>query len=463
MVERRNILGLMDEVAIWNSVLSAGDIATLADGAAPVDASDEDEDTLPDWWENKYAGDLTTLNGLAGDFDEDGLSDYDEFENGTDPTEEDTDADGLEDNVETNTGTFVSVSVTPAPTLSWPIRTMTDSMTVRRSLPTKPTRTSATRMVMGPATAPRSPRGPIPLDDDSTPGVQLVQPSFPTLLDAPIGTGVEPNFDAPGVTMLESHYPGGVLTHDNTDQNWDRVVINPATWPPTRTKTEVQPYFDHGPGGFNTPSGGNLPYIDGGGDDFTIRVDGFVELEAGDYTIHLGADDTNYFLIDTPDGPRQTGHNCCPNNHTMTFNISVKSLCPFSNLMVERGGGDWGDLSISGPGFARVALGDVAGGSPPVYTIGLNAADTDNDLLPDWWEQQYANNLTALNGLDGSDFDEDTLTDFDEFENGTDPTEEDTDADGLEDPVETNTGTFVSDIRHRHRPDKGRHRRGRAQ
>ncbi|MCP4847623.1 MAG: LamG domain-containing protein, partial [Verrucomicrobiaceae bacterium] len=93
-------LGIMDEVAIWNSVLSAGDIATLADGAAPVDASDEDGDTLPDWWETKYAGDLTTLNGLAGDFDEDGLTDYDEYEIGTDPTEEDTDADGLEDNVE---------------------------------------------------------------------------------------------------------------------------------------------------------------------------------------------------------------------------------------------------------------------------------------------------------------------------------------------------------------------------
>ncbi|MED5586372.1 MAG: LamG-like jellyroll fold domain-containing protein, partial [Verrucomicrobiota bacterium] len=104
--------GIMDEVAIWNSVLSPGDIADLADGATPVDAADEDEDTLPDWWERKYANDLTTLNGLAGDFDEDGLSDYDEFENGTDPTEEDTDADGLEDNVETNTGTFASATDT---------------------------------------------------------------------------------------------------------------------------------------------------------------------------------------------------------------------------------------------------------------------------------------------------------------------------------------------------------------
>ncbi|MFP6875154.1 MAG: LamG-like jellyroll fold domain-containing protein [Verrucomicrobiales bacterium] len=97
--------GIMDEVAIWNSILSAGDIAALADGAAPVAASDEDEDTLPDWWERKYANDLTTLNGLAGDFDEDGLTDYDEFENRTDPTEEDTDGDGLADGAEVAAGT----------------------------------------------------------------------------------------------------------------------------------------------------------------------------------------------------------------------------------------------------------------------------------------------------------------------------------------------------------------------
>jgi hypothetical protein len=436
--------GIMDEVAIWNSVLSASNIEALADGAAPVDSSDEDEDTLPDWWEKKYAGDLTTLNGLAGDFDEDGLSDYDEFENGTDPTEEDTDADGLEDNVETNTGTFASATDTGTN----PVVADTDGDGLNDGQEVFTHETNPLNRDTdgdGASDGAEITAGTDPLDEDSSPDVQLIQPSFPPLLDAPIGTGVEPNFNEPGLTMLESHYPGGVLTSNNTNQNWDRVVVNPDAFPPTRTKTEVQPYFDHGNGGFNTTSGGNRPYIDGGGDDFTIRVDGFVELEAGDYTIHLGADDTNYFVIDTPDGPRQTGHNCCPNNHTMTFNISVKSLCPFSNLMVERGGGDWGDLSISGPGFARVALGDVAGGSPPIYTIQLASVDTDEDLLPDWWETNYAGNLTALNGLDGSDFDEDSLTDFDEFENGTNPTEEDTDADGLEDPVETNTGTFVSE------------------
>ena len=83
-------------------------------------------------------------------------------------------------------------------------------------------------------------------------------------------------------------------------------------------------------------------------------------LDAGDYIIHLGADDTSYFVIDTPDGAKSTLHNCCPNNHQMAFTISAKAWCPFANLMAEEGGGDWGDMSISKVGgFARVGLGDV--------------------------------------------------------------------------------------------------------
>jgi hypothetical protein len=440
----QNFQGEIAHIRLDNSAMDAAAVsaAHAIFLGSLVDLGDSDGDGMPNVWEQLFgldpldesdgplSLDLDQLSNLeeynAGtdptdpDSDDDGLNDDVEVAGGTDPNDNDSDDDGLSDGVETNTGIFVSATDTG----SDPAEFDTDGD--------------------GASDGAEIIAGTDPNDDNSTPAVQLVQPSFPTLLDAPIGTEVEPNLNETGVTMQENHYNAGVLLHNNTNQNWDRVVVNPVNWPPTRTKTDVQPYFDHGPGGFITPGGGNLPYIDGGGDHFSIRVDGFVELDAGDYTIHLGADDASYFLIDTPDGPRQTGHNCCPDNHTMTFNISVKSLCPFSNLMVEEGGGDWGDLSISGPGFARVALGDVAGGSPPVYTIGLNAADSDNDLLPDWWENNYAGNLTALSGLADVDFDEDGLSDFDEFENGTDPTEEDTDADGLEDGVETNTGSFVS-------------------
>jgi hypothetical protein len=169
-------------------------------------------------------------------------------------------------------------------------------------------------------------------------------------------------------------------------------------------------------------------------------MDGYVLLDAGDYIIHLGADDTSYFVIDTPDGAKSTLHNCCPNNHQMAFTISAKAWCPFANLMVEEGGGDWGDMSISKVGgFARVGLGDVANGSPTVVTIGYNTADSDDDGLVDWWENANFGDLTTTDG--SADGDDDGLTDADEFAAGTDPTNADSDDDGLNDGAEATAGT----------------------
>ena len=83
------------------------------------------------------------------------------------------------------------------------------------------------------------------------------------------------------------------------------------------------------------------------------------------------------------------------------------------------------------------------------------AADFDNDNLLDTWElnPNWANPVAGLNdltglktgpgpGTDTGDFDGDGSPDGDEFTNGTDPTNDDSDNDGLLDGVETNTGTF---------------------
>ncbi len=94
---------------------------------------DSDGDSIPDGYEEQYfPGDLSQLG--PGDFDDDGLTDLEEYNGGTNPTEADsdndgandpdeiangtdpgnpdTDGDGLLDGVETNTGTFVSASDT---------------------------------------------------------------------------------------------------------------------------------------------------------------------------------------------------------------------------------------------------------------------------------------------------------------------------------------------------------------
>lgn len=48
------------------------------------EVADTDEDGLPDYWEIKYFGDLTTTDG-TGDQDGDGLSDFDEYLAATNP------------------------------------------------------------------------------------------------------------------------------------------------------------------------------------------------------------------------------------------------------------------------------------------------------------------------------------------------------------------------------------------
>lgn len=115
---------------------------------------DDDADDLLDSWELSFADELTDLNGLGtasgpgagtGDFDGDGISDYQEFQYSrntyptispiladtdgdtlddsdeiagagsrpaTNPIVADTDRDGLNDGFETNTGTFVSATNT---------------------------------------------------------------------------------------------------------------------------------------------------------------------------------------------------------------------------------------------------------------------------------------------------------------------------------------------------------------
>ena len=70
---------------------------------------DADSDLLPDSWEMTFRPALADLNGLksgpgpgadSGDFDDDGSGDLDEYQNGTDPTDEDSDDDGSTDGEE---------------------------------------------------------------------------------------------------------------------------------------------------------------------------------------------------------------------------------------------------------------------------------------------------------------------------------------------------------------------------
>ncbi len=55
-------------------------------GGKDVDTDDNDTDSLPDIWENRYFGNFTSQRG-TNDFDGDAVSNIDEFTDGTDPTD----------------------------------------------------------------------------------------------------------------------------------------------------------------------------------------------------------------------------------------------------------------------------------------------------------------------------------------------------------------------------------------
>ena len=208
----------------------------------------------------------------------------------------------------------------------------------------------------------------------------VVQPSFIPIVELAPGS-YGPDLTRNGVNYQENHYPGGVIFNSNTLNNYNVHTSGNPT--PLRSFDAIEPLTSHGDGGSDTISRRNRPWLDGGGEHFTVRYNGYLDMSSfspGTYKIHLGADDTNYFIMDTVDGQVTAQHNCCANNLETSFTVNTPGLFPFDNVFGEENGGDGTDVGISGPGIDGIAaLGDTVNGSPPVYPIGTNATEPDLD------------------------------------------------------------------------------------
>lgn len=80
---------------------------------------------------------------------------------------------------------------------------------------------------------------------------------------------------------------------------------------------------------------------------------------------------------------------------------------------------------------------EVASGTNPLDPNNKDILDTDGDGMPDAWE--IANGFDPNNPKDAYlDFDNDGLTNREEYEEGTNPKKADTDGDGLKDGEEIN-------------------------
>ena len=315
-----------------------------------ISAGDDDGDGLNSPDELLVHG----TDPLLPDTDGDTLNDGDEIAKGTDPNNDDTDNDGLRDNVETDTGVFVDAN---------------DTGTDPNNADTDGGRTPDGIEVQ---------EGTDPHDPADDP-IVIVQPSFLPINNIAGENGrYVPDFDNPGLDYQENHYDGGVILNNTAQNNYDvHTSGDPA---PNDSQQDLVPYLDHGTGG-NTISSHNLPFITGG-DNFTVRVNGYIDFTSaptGTYNIHIGADDTNFFVLDTPDGPVSAQANCCPQSEAFSIEIPVPGYYPIDNVFGEQGGGEWTDLGISGGDIVGVvALGDVDAGSPPVYSMKF-------DLGPDFF------------------------------------------------------------------------------
>ncbi len=431
---------------ILSPVGPSGDTGDGADGSftwmVVTATADTDGDSLPDAWEEMYfPGDLTKLSG-SGDYDADGLKDLVELQRGTDPTKSDTDADGLVDGVETDTGTYVN----PTDTGTSPIRADTDG----------DGRTDGDEVNGDPKTDPIDPDSD---DDNYSDGSE-------------VGSGHDPNdgTNNPDTTWI-AHSRLEFSTDGSQGANdWYGGYRN---------------YTADG-GGINyNPDTAFIPFSieswTGGGWDLAPSTAPWTELGA-EGTHPAGASPTHWTVRrwvateltkTTPLALRwhvRKSNVSCGNGVTGALYINGQRMDAVTNAFDNGTGftrtffanvevGDKIDLILSPRGTDN-ADADGCDGSvnwlvidptiPPNPKqpdgspfIPAGAGDTDADGMPDAWEEIYfPGDLTKL--TQNGDYDADGLKDPGEYTRSSDPTNPDTDGDGLGDLVETGTGVYVS-------------------
>jgi hypothetical protein len=106
--------GRFDELQTFNYPLVSDDVATIYKSATSIDI---DGDGLPDWWEFRYFGNVSS-GDPNGDADGDYLTNLEEYRAGTNPKIADTDGDGRTDWQEVKDGTDPLNSASKA---TWPV------------------------------------------------------------------------------------------------------------------------------------------------------------------------------------------------------------------------------------------------------------------------------------------------------------------------------------------------------
>ena len=425
---------------------AVNDVETQPDGSTFLAASgdDDDEDGLPDNWEEIYApGDLSALNGDGvADYDEDGLSDLQEYELRTNPDESDTDDDGLDDFAEVD-------EHSSDPTLA---DTDGDGLS------------DGDEVLASPSTSPILADTDGDGFDDKN---ELFFNSDPTKSD-----------DTPFTFLIGdsvSEWNGGIQGQDNWTNGWRNVTADGGG-------DNYNPRTDFIPFNGGADDGGwNGVQQQWNGNAWDLNTAG-----APPWTF-LGSEATH------PNGTNNGEEHHTVRRWEAASGEEIDTVTPVAIIWNMRKSNTNGDgvtgsvhhngemidsLTIAGndtEGSTRIVYANLSPGDfidlahSPIGTTGTNdgsdssqnwmridtripdnpvqpdgsafvsasGEDTDADGLPDAWELSiFEDDLSQLSGLDQADLDDDGLADIDEFSLGTAPNDPDSDEDGLKDGAE---------------------------
>jgi uncharacterized protein (DUF1800 family) len=392
---------------------------------------DSDSSSIPDWYEIKYALEPGSAALAADNSDGDGLTNLQEYENGTDPHNADSDGDGLNDSQEVTLGTNPLNGDTDGDRLS-------DSAEVTGTVPTDPK-----------------------LNDTDGDGVndrdEIDRHTDPTYNSStsPTFIGYVPFFrsspsrwewNLENVQLVWDHGAGGLAPNIwNEDQLIGFEVRNPAGSSWATLGIQLRYYL------------GSLTYL-----FYSDNTTGFsgpnspgnwiwdaLYSNVPDFKSALGF--SGYGPADISDRIqfRVLAQRGAGNSWGITFEIrnqtsnTVVLTRSFANCTaaasVDNGSASWTDLN----GVTNLASMNVHQGvhlfiSPtPLASLPAfaNAKDSDKDGMPDVWEDSYTfNKFSAADAT--QDADGDGLNNRNEFLAGTNPRLADTDGDGIKDSIE---------------------------
>lgn len=445
-------------IRVHNVPLTAEQIRQqYIDEAGDFGLGDRDGDGLPDWYEDLYDFlDPDVPTDAALDFDEDGLTNLEEFELGTDPSNPDTDGDGLDD------GDEVKVHMTDPlnPDTDGDGLSDGDEVNVYGTDPLNPDTDGDgfgdfQEVVHGsdpldPASVPTADRGPIVhlTTEDKELGPLDVWPNRGALggnfVSAPAIAEVRSVQGNPGVSLNGSSnfYTGpaapGFIT-GNSDRTVEAWIMNPAaadeetifSWGRRGGPAGSNTSFNHGLNAtFGAVGHWGAPDI-GWGDPSNVYQGQWTHVvytyEAMSQTVRVysnGVEVNSAVLAD----PLNT-HLLDTNNQPLPFRLGAQNEANGTATGGLRGSMSIGELRV----YDRVLDSQAIQNAYDGGTDRFGLIDYDNDGLPTWYERMY-DFLDPNNPADAAlDYDGDGLTNLEEFLAGTDPTNPDTDDDGLTD------------------------------